>query len=109
MKIKSSTLVEVITAMTIIGISFGISLIAFLSVTQSNNLHKKIAIHQQIRTIANDVKANKKLINDRWEKDEVSIVKTVEKAGSNGLLKLNIKAYRDSSLTEEYNDYIISE
>lgn len=109
MRIKASTLIESIVALTIIAIVFGAALITFSSVTSTGNARQRILAHEVIQDAAVSCKAEKKFIEEQWQIKDVKFSKKVDVAGA-GLLKLSITATGPNGrLLDYYDEYLIND
>src|ERR1041385_5013418 len=110
MKLKASTLIESIVALTIISIVFAISIIIFMSVTNAGYLNQKIIAHQIIQSMISETKSQKKYFEESLSRYDIQFFKTVETVNEKGLIKLSIRSVdKNGKLLEEYNEYIISD
>lgn len=109
MRIKASTLIESIVALTIIAIIFGAALVTFSSVTSTGNARQRILAHEVIQNAAVVTKDEGKYLDEQWEIGNVKFSKKVEVTDV-GLLRLSIVATGPNGRQLDYYDeYLIND
>jgi hypothetical protein len=109
--LKSSTLIESLTAMVIVLLSFGIGTTIFSNVTSSSPLNEKTRAEILLKEVAAQTIHEKKFLDSETESAGIKIVKKVSPYnGANGLSILSIKALnRSNKVIAERNQLIFSE
>lgn len=93
-RLKGSTLIEVITGVTILSITLGISLVIFVNVTGMNNSNVKTQAYLKVNELAVETGKEKNFNEKEYELGTYRIVKEVEKYKENReLTKVVFKAY----------------
>ena len=87
-KIKASTLIEVLVAMIIIMISFGIAMAIYMNVSLSDHLVQKLKAELLLNETAIETKAANSFIDEKTGSDKISINKTV--TSYNGIPELHL-------------------
>ncbi len=92
MKLKASTLIESIVALTIISIAFGATLISFTTVTSAGSSHLKIVAAECTQQALINSHQSKDYTDKQWSKENILLSKKVDKVEGT-LLKVSISAY----------------
>lgn len=92
MKLKASTLIESIVALTIISIAFGATLISFATVTNAGSSHLKIVAAECIQQALINSYQSKDYTDKQWSNENILLSKKVDKVEGT-LLKVSISAY----------------
>ncbi|MDQ3192428.1 MAG: hypothetical protein M3Q58_12615 [Bacteroidota bacterium] len=93
-KIKASTLIEVIVALIIVMISFGIAMAIYVNVTYSDNQIQKLKANLILNETAIKTTNENSFIDEKTEVDGISVVKTVHSyEGIQGLNLLLLEAF----------------
>jgi hypothetical protein len=110
MKVKASTLIESIVALTIIAIVFSASLITFTSVTSSGNGQRKLIVHQMLQEAVVTTKREKRYTEENWSKAGIEFSKQIVKKNENGLMLVSITARDDKGrIVETHNEYLLED
>lgn len=111
MKVKASTLIESIVALTIIAIVFSASLITFTSVTGSGNGQRKLIVHQMLQEAVVTTKREKRYAEENWRsKAGIEFSRQIVKENEKGLIHLSITARDDKGKTlETCNEYLLED
>ena len=92
MKLKASTLLESIVALTIISIAFGATLISFTTVTNGGSSRLKIIAGESIQHALIDSHENRDYTDKQWSNENIRLTMKAEKVEGT-LLKVTISAY----------------
>lgn len=76
--IKCSTLVETLVAMIIVMLSFGIGLMIYLNITQSEGFSQKIKARLQMNQISVETIEKNLLMDEEYKKETIKIKKTIK-------------------------------
>ena len=86
-KVKASTLIEVMVAMIIVMISFGIAMIIYINVTRSDNQVQKLKVQLLLNETAIKTSNENSFMDEKTETDGIFVNKTVN--SYNGIPGLN--------------------
>lgn len=92
MKLKASTLIESIVALTIISIAFGATLISFTTVTSRGSSRLKIIAGESIQQALITSHQNNDYTDKQWSNENIRFTMKAEKVEGT-LLKISISAY----------------
>lgn len=93
-KLKASSLVEVLTAMTIIGVVMGIAMMIFVSVLESDQLYQKHLANHLLNELALQTKNSQLFVDDRIETEYFLVEKNIQSyQGNSELILLHLSAY----------------
>lgn len=110
-KTQASTLVEVIVALIIISISFGLALMAIDSNSKSSNIQLMIKAHQSLLMQKNRCLREKRFFSEETDYGQIHIVQTLQDYSSAKELKLlKIEVYdANKKLLDSEQELIIVE
>ncbi len=110
MRVRASTLIESIVALTIIAIVFSASLITFNAVTGVGNGQTKLVVHQMLQEVTAATKQEKRYTDETWDKGGFQFSKQVIRTNEKGLILLTISAKSDNGkLLEKHEEYILED
>lgn len=93
-KVKASTLIEVMVALIIVMISFGIAMAIYVNVTHSDNQTQKLKAQLLLNETAIKTTNENSFIDEKTEMDGISVIKTVSSyEGTPGLHLLFLEAF----------------
>lgn len=107
-KLKSTTLVEVIIAMVIVGMSFTIGLSIYLNVLKSNVVNRKLKAIAVVQQMQVQTVLEKDYTAKSIEDTGLSIVKTVEEAGE-GLFLIQYEVSQNDKVLYQRNSLVYDE
>ncbi len=101
-RLAAGTLVEVLVAMVIIMVIFGIAMRIFGNVMQSGASYKKTQIAQQMDLLAKEVVAVGRIPEYTFSVDSVEYQLTERETERNGIFMLEIKALQNGKTVGNY-------
>lgn len=92
MRLKASTLMESVVALTIISIAFGATLISFTTVTNGGSSRLKLIAGEFIQQALINSYQDKDYTDKQWTNENIRLTMKAEKV-EGALLKISISAY----------------
>ena len=84
----ASTLIEVMVAMIIVMISFGIAMVIYINVTRSDNQVQKLRAQLLLNETAIKTKIENSFVDATMEVESISIIKTIDSYEGSSILNL---------------------
>lgn len=92
-KFKAATLLESLVAMVIVLLSFGIALMIYVNITNSNNSQLKLNAYLSLNEVLAETVQDEAYTDEETEKGVLKIVKTVQPYGrSKNLVEIHLEA-----------------
>ncbi|HEY8402745.1 MAG TPA: hypothetical protein VIK89_15860 [Cytophagaceae bacterium] len=93
LKFNASTLLEVVVAMVLIMVVFGIGLMSYMNIMKSSYNFQKLRASQETERIATATKKEKTFVDQAYETETVSYYKSIKKyEGQSNLILLEVEA-----------------
>lgn len=103
MKLKASTIVEVLVAITIVSICFTAFYVCFSMVNKSDKPAKMLRALEQVE----ELKSNNDLKEEELELGDLHVSKTIEDTDNPDLKLLHFEVMEDSVVIEKMNYFIV--
>lgn len=111
-RIQSATILEVVVAMVVIMLIFGISMMVYMNVLRSSSAYQLVYHHLLLRELSEETIVSKSYFDERIERQGVVVRKTVRKYGnSDKLIYLHLeiesagkKVVRDELIKTSWED-----
>ena len=110
MKVKASTLLEALIALTLLSIAYYVALLTYLSIFKAHSQKDSLAIHQRIQKMAVDTKTRVAFFDEEFDEGNIQVKKTLSRVNDQGLIKVTIVATNNyQTVLESYNEFLLND